>query len=275
MIQKLGLPVILSVLVLFTSCVPQKNLIYMQNENKEKESSQKIDRNYELTVQHDDQLAISISSKDKELIVPFNNNTLIGSGVTPLTGQATSSTINGQDGIAYFQVDHNGFIDFPILGKLQVLGMTREDVGNMIEDLLISGNHIKDPMVNVKFINFKVSVLGEVNRPGVQNIKGERITLLEALAYAGDLKPTGQRKNVKVVREEDGIRKIYLIDLTSEKDVVESPAYYLQQNDVVYVEPNKSLGVKGSATIATIASLTGIASIAVSIVSLVFAITNK
>lgn len=136
-------------------------------------------------------------------------------------------------------MDTNGDIDFPILGKLHVAGLTRLQLTDLIKQRLIEEDLIKDPIVTVQFLNYKVAVMGEVNRPGSFNISGDRITLLEALSMAGDLTIYGRRDRVAVIREKDGKRTILFHDLRS-ADIFNSPCYYLQQNDIVYVEPNKA-----------------------------------
>ena len=138
-----------------------------------------------------------------------------------------------------YLVDSNGDIDFPILGKLHVAGLTRMQLTEMIKQRLIDEDLIKDPIVTVQFLNYKVSGMGEVNAPGSFNISGDRITLLEALSMAGDLTIYGRRDRVAVIREKDGKRTILMHDLRS-SDIFNSPCYYLQQNDIVYVEPNKA-----------------------------------
>ena len=136
-------------------------------------------------------------------------------------------------------MDTNGNIDFPILGEIHVEGLTRMQLTELIKNKLIEGDLIKDPIVTVQFLNFKISVMGEVGRPGSFTISGDRITLLEALSMAGDLTIYGRRDRVGVIRENNGKRTILFHDLRS-ADIFNSPCYYLQQNDIVYVEPNKA-----------------------------------
>lgn len=252
-----------------TSCVSTKKLIYMQGVNTIPEDSLRELQNYELRIQPDDQLAISINSKNEELIMPFNNNLLIGSGNTNGGSQA-----NSQAGITYFQVNKEGYIHFPILGDLKVQGLTRNDIGKMIESKLIAGSYVKDPSVSVKLMSFKVTVLGEVSNPGVKQLSGERLTILEALGMAGDLQPSGQRENILVLREEGGQRKTYTVNLTNARSVLESPCYYLQQNDVVYVQPNSAIKVKGSAATAYLSTTGTLVSILASIISLIVVIVK-
>lgn len=259
----------LAVLVLsMTSCVSTKKLIYMQGIESIPKDSLKALQNYELHIQPDDQLAISINSKNEELIMPFNNNLLVGSG----NSVSGASTVNSQAGITYFQVNKDGMIHFPILGDLKVEGMTRNQIESMIEQKLITGNHVKDPSVSVKLMSFKVTVLGEVTNPGVIKLTNERLTILEALGMAGDLQPSGQRQNILVMRDVNGVRQPYVLDLTDARNILNSPCYYLQQNDVVYVQPNSAIKVKGSAATTYLSTTGTFVSIAASILSLLVVI---
>ena len=218
------------VVVLCTSCASSKKVVYLQDVVPLKQ--QDIEQKYEVYVHNDDLLAIMVNSKNPELALPFNMPMVsyqLGSG----------STNSGSQRVLGYLVDGNGDIDFPILGKLHVAGLTRMQLTEMIKQRLIEGDLIKDPIVTVQFLNYKVSVMGEVNRPGSFNISGDRITLLEALSMAGDLMIYGRRDRVAVIREKDGKRTILMHDLRS-SDIFNSPCYYLQQNDIVYVEPNKA-----------------------------------
>lgn len=255
-----------------TSCVSTKKMYYLQGIEQLPAEIQELD--YQLRIQPDDQLAISINSRDQELIAPFNSYMMIGVGGANSTSSSTMATSATQSGIAYFQVNKEGAIHFPILGDLQVQGMTNSEVSALIEQKLREGNYVQDASVKVKIMSFKVTVLGEVKNPGVQSMTNERLTLLEALGRAGDLLPSGQREDILVMREMDGKRMSYRVDLTNAKSVMESPAYYLQQNDVVYVVPNKTIKVKGSST-GTYVSLYGsIVSVLASIASLIVVITK-
>lgn len=266
--KKINSVFLLVTLAVCTSCVSQKKMIYLQGSDVSYAKSQQIEQHFELKIQPDDQLAISINSKDKELIEPFNNNTLIGSG----NSQAQSSNI--QAGVTYFQVDKDGNIDFPILGVIKAAGLTRIELAEKIKQDLVRQDYIKDPVVSVKLMSFKVTVLGEVKTPGVQQITGERLTLLEAIGMAGDLLPSGKRENIMVIREENGQRATYVVDLTSDEAVFTSPCYYLQQNDVVYVEPNSAIRVKGSATMTTLTSTASLVSVLASLISIIIAISR-
>ncbi|EDY97289.1 polysaccharide biosynthesis/export protein [Phocaeicola plebeius DSM 17135] len=227
------------VLFLITGCASRKNVLYLQDMDKELSIEQK----YEIYIQKDDLLGILVNCKEQELAIPFNlprvdynlgtsENISFNRAVTSTSEQGNSSQLG-------YTVDTNGDIDFPILGKLHVVGLTRLQLKNLIETRLKEENLIKDAIVTINFLNFKIYMLGEIASPGMYNIKGERITLLEAISMAGDLTIQGRRDRVVVIREKDGIRMKYYNDLRS-KDLFKSPSFYLQQNDVVYVEPNKT-----------------------------------
>ena len=173
-----------------------------------------------------------VNSKDPELAQMFNLPMVSYQIANSNTGYA-----GGQNRVLGYLVDKEGNIDFPQLGVIKVQGMTRAELTKYIKSQLIEKGLVKDPIVTIQFLNFKVSVLGEVNRPGTFEITSDRITLLDALSLAGDLTIYGQRENIKVVREENGERVVVSLDLRN-KDLLSSPYYYLQQNDVVYVEPN-------------------------------------
>lgn len=220
--------------ILLGSCTSSKKLVYLQTSKNEVVENQAVAHPYQLKIQNDDLLYILLSSKDAELVEPFKNSTLLGSS----TQSSTGNTLG-------FLVDGDGYISIPSLGKIYVRGLSCTELASKIEQELVKGNFIKDPVVSVRLGNFKVTVLGEVNTPGAIEVDGNRLTILEAISRCGDLKPTGKRKNIKILREQDGKQNIYEIDLTK-ADITSSPYYYLCQNDVIYVEPNKSLGTKSS-----------------------------
>jgi len=220
--------------VALTACTSPKEILYLQDVDPLKE--QQIEQKYEVIIHGDDKLSIMVNCKDEELALPFN---------MPVVTYQVGGAISGgsQQRVLGYLVNTNGDIDFPILGTLHVEGMTRRQLTDLIKQKLIDGNYIKDPVVTVQFMNFKVSVMGEVQRPGSFNITGDRITLLEALSMAGDLTIYGKRDRVAVIREKDGKRTILYHDLRS-SDIFKSPCYYLEQNDIVYVEPNKTRAVQ-------------------------------
>lgn len=221
-------------ILLLSSCTSSRKLVYLQSSKKEAIIDQKIAHPYQLKIQDDDLLYISLSSKDAELVEPFKNSTLLGTSM-----QNSSSETTG------FLVDEEGYISIPSLGRIFVRGLTCTELSRRIEKELIDGNFIKDPVISVRLGNFKVTVLGEVNTPGAIEVAGNRLTIFEAISKCGDLKPTGKRRNIKILREQDGKQNIYEVNLTK-ADIISSPYYYLCQNDVIYVEPNKSIGSKSS-----------------------------
>ena len=214
--------------VFFTACTSTKKIIYLQDVVPLKQ--QEIEQKYEVIIHGDDLLTIMVNSRDPELALPFN---------MPMVSYQLGSNTGGQQRVLGYLVDTNGNIDFPILGEIHVEGLTRMQLTELIKNKLIEGDLIKDPIVTVQFLNFKISVMGEVGRPGSFTISGDRITLLEALSMAGDLTIYGRRDRVGVIRENNGKRTILFHDLRS-ADIFNSPCYYLQQNDIVYVEPNKA-----------------------------------
>ncbi len=214
--------------VLLAACSAPKEVLYLQDISLIKEEA--IDKSYEVIIHKDDLLAIIVNSKDPELALPFN---------MPLVSYQIGGQNVSQQRLVGYLVNQDGNIDFPILGEIHVEGLTRMQATELIKKRLIEEELIKDPIVTVQFLNFKVSVIGEVGRPGTFDISGDRITLLEALSMAGDLTIYGRRDRVAVIREKDGKRSILYHDLRS-SDIFQSPCYYLQQNDIVYVEPNNA-----------------------------------
>lgn len=242
-----------------TSCVSSKKMLYLQGADKLHENPQRIEGNYELRIKPDDQLLITINSKAPELLTPFANSQVLGS--------SSSTNIQETTGLL---VSQSGKIEIPVLGEMQAAGLTRQELAAAIKNKLIEGEYIKDPTVLVRFKGAKIVVLGEVGSPGVKDLPGERVTILEAIGLAGDLPPTAHRENILVIREENGERKSYSVNLTSGKDILNSPVFYLQQNDVVYVEPNKAINVKGSSALTYLSAGSSIIGVLASILSLVF-----
>ena len=252
-----------------SSCVSNRSMIYLQGATKSYEVPKEIEKAFELAVQPDDQLAISVASKYMELIQRFNNNTLIGGGGT---GNYGSSQTNVQSGVAYYRVDKDGNIEFPIFGTLNVGGKTTGEISTMIRDRMVNEGYINDAVVNTRVMSFKVTVMGDVKNPGTQTYQGERLTILEALGKAGDLTNSAHRDNVLVIREENGKRMTYEVNLLDHESVFESPAYYMQQNDVIYVQPNKSQRVKGSTSYTWLSVGSTVVGMVVSVVSLIVAL---
>ena len=211
--------------VLMSSCVSKKDIIYFQNDEIDQS---RVSNSYKTIIKPDDALQIVITSLDTEAVRPFN-----------LAAVSYSTTSNAAIGVAQQQtylVDNKGEIDFPVLGKIKIGGLTREELITLLKDKL-SPDYILKPNINIRIANYKVTVLGAVDKPGSYTIPNERITLLEAIGLAGDLNISAVRNNILVQREENGQKVQYRVDLLS-KNMFTSPVYYLQQNDVVYVEQN-------------------------------------
>ena len=211
------------------SCNASKKVVYLQDATI---GTTEININSGIEIQPKDMLTIVVSSRKSALSAEFNLPM-----VTSFAGSDILTSNEYQKMLGYL-VDMEGNIDFPILGKLQVAGQTRHQLADMIKQKLILGDLINDPVITIEIQNFKISVLGEVASPGTFSISGDRITILEALGMARDLTIYGRRDNVLVRREKDNLITLYRVDLRSES-LLHSPVYYLQQNDVVYVEPNK------------------------------------
>lgn len=212
-------------LLILSSCVSKKEIIYFQNDEIDQS---KVSNSYKTIIKPDDLLQITISALDTEAVRPFN-----------LAAVTYSTSSNSAIGVAQQQnylVDNNGEIDFPVIGKLKIGGLSRDELIVFLKEKL-DPDYIKNPNINIRIANYKVSVMGDVQRPGSYTIPNERITILEAIALAGDLNISAERENILVQREEDGKKVEYTVNLLS-KDVFTSPVYYLQQNDVVYVKPN-------------------------------------
>jgi polysaccharide export outer membrane protein len=211
--------------VLLSNCVSPKKMVYFQGPAANSETN----KSYSVKFQPDDLLSIYITGIDPETVKPFNLPTLAAS--TAGGYEQGAPTPPG------YLIDSDGNIEFPMIGKFKMAGLTRKEATDSLKSKLKP--FLTNPNVIIKMMNFKVTVLGEVHKPGTFTIPNERITLPEALGIAGDLSINGRRRNILVVRDVDGKKTEYRIDLTSKK-VFESPVYYLNQNDLVYVEPNRT-----------------------------------
>jgi len=218
---------LLSVIVL-SSCASRQDIIYFQDEPITN-AQDNLNTDFELRFRSDDLLTIDVSALDPEVARPFN-----------LPAVSYNSSVISAQGTLKMQtylIDGNGNIEFPVLGTIKIGGLSRSEANTMMKEKLTE--YIKDPIVNIRLANFTVTVLGEVNSPGTFTVLDEKISLNEALGLAGDLTIYGKRDNVFLIREVDGQKRYAKFDLTS-VNVVNSPNYYLVQNDVIYVEPNNA-----------------------------------
>ena len=216
----------------FSSCNPEtyKKINYLQDVKRDTTMTMKVNKG--VIIQPQDQLSIIVSSLDPKLSSQFNLSLSSYITGTEMTSSSGTHRITG------YVVDNEGYINFPALGRIHAAGFNRWELQEKISDELEDRGLLKDAIVTVEFMNFKISVLGEVSSPGSYSVAGDKITILQALAQARDLTIYGRRDNVHVIREQNGRRHIYTLDLTN-SDIFKSEAYYLQQNDVVYVTPNK------------------------------------
>lgn len=223
------------VILILSSCGSAKraDVVYFQDAGNYETL---VDNNMPATLfKVDDLVSIYVSSLDPEASVPFN---LMRGARESAPGLGGSGRIEQVD----YLVDQDGMIDFPVIGKIKISGLSPDELRIMLRDLL--SDYLKDPIINIRLRNFKVTVLGEVTRPGTYPVNSEQITIMEALGFAGDMSLRAVRDNVLVIRTFGGTKVYTRVDLTS-KEVTKSPVYYLTQNDVVYVEPNKQ-GMKES-----------------------------
>lgn len=219
----------LSALLALSSCVSSKDFVYLQD--MQVGERYHFERKHEAVVHRDDRLSITVSCKQPELALPFNaQNAAVK---VSSTGEISASADGTDKG---YRVDVDGNIDFPMLGKINVEGRTLAEVTQLIKNGIIEGNFIKNPLVSVDFLNFKYTVLGAVGSNGTYTVRGDRVTLLEAIANAGDLATNARVDKVTVIREIGKERQIFVHDLRS-SNIFNSPCFYLQQNDIVYVEP--------------------------------------
>ena len=219
-------------------CSTPQQISYFQD-LKPGESVMEVAYPAAIRIQPGDQLSIVVKSRDPQLTDLFNLpilSTQIGQSSRYSNG--ISGSYGTSRGVSGYTVDKQGEIDFPVLGKLVISDKTRDEIASYIKTELISRNLVKDPVVTVEYMNLSISVLGEVNQPGRYAIDRDEVTLLDAISMARDLTIQGRRENIKVLREEEGKRLVYGLDLTSADQLYSSPAFYLRQNDVVYVEPN-------------------------------------
>lgn len=242
--------------LVLTGCTSSKKIVYFQN--LDEAELKPLTADYEAVIKKDDRLTIVVSGPDKTVCAPYN----LTLGEMSSTGGSIGS--NPETATLSYLVDRNGDIEFPILGKIHVEGMTRNQLVKYLTEEI--GKDVKDPIVYVSFRNYKFTVLGEVRSPGTYTIDSEKYNILQALGRAGDLNLTAQRENILLLREVDGVLTHHRIDLR-DKDILESPYFYLQQNDVIYVLPSPT-------RVATATTATGIWSVILSSITTMIAIIS-
>ena len=252
--MKKYVPVLLmaTAILFLASCTPKRNIMYMSNDNFEQEVSQA--KYAGLHIQEGDRLQINVSAFDDIAIRPFNKSTMPQTATSGEGGSGGGSTSND------YVVTSDGSIQFPVLGNVYCKGMTKLQLKEDLESRL--KRYLTDPLVTITLLNFNISVLGEVGSPGQKTSSTEKLNVLQALALAGDLSADANRTNVKLIRfsEKTGQDEVIPLDLT-EASIVKSPYYYLQQNDILYVEPdrNKQIAMNTNANVDKVVRYWGVA----------------
>lgn len=217
--------VIFLILISFSSCGSKRDIVYFQNLEKiPAELYQQDKADYGVVIESNDNLFITVSSSNPTAVEIFNT-------VNPGRGGMSSTNLD----VLGYLVDTEGEINFPLVGKVHLAGLTKAEAVDLLQKGVAT--YVKDAVVNIRFLNYKISVLGEVNRPGVYSVTDERISIPQAIALAGDLTIYGERRTVRLIRIENGKKQFYRINLTS-PELFFSPLYYLQQNDILYISPN-------------------------------------
>ncbi|MGC4034389.1 MAG: polysaccharide biosynthesis/export family protein [Chitinophagaceae bacterium] len=243
------------------SCTNAKKVVLFDGLDQASIKSQVED--LEPVIQKNDLLSISVSSINPEATVIFNNpNTMAAQGTT---ASGTTNNISG------YLVNQDGYVQFPVLGNIKAAGLTKKQLKDNITKGLTDGKLLIDPTVNVRYLNYKVTVIGEVGHPTVINVPNEKISLLEALGLAGDLTVYSRRDNVLVIREVEGLKTFQRINLNT-NEIFTSPYYYLKSNDIVYVETNKN---KVASTSRSIVWIPVIFTLLSSAVTITWALTNR
>ena len=237
-----GTLLVLVLAFIASSCSTPKNITYFQGADNAEVFDIAMVENKAIKVQPYDKISITVTCKDPELARMFNLNIVSNSSAQRTGYNGTENyrdySVGYSDGINGFTVSAEGTIDYPILGKIKVEGMTRNELAAFIKGEIMGRGLIKDPVVTVEFLNVGVSILGEVNSPGRFDMNVDVLTIVDAITLARDLTIQGNRQNIKVLRKDGDKLQTYIVDITDTKNLVNSPAYYLKQGDIIYVEPN-------------------------------------
>lgn len=239
-----------------SSCLATQELTYFQTpEGQAWQKQMEISNSIDLTIQEGDELIIIVSSFDPIAVQPFN-----------LQSQQTGQS-QGQRGMLGYQVGKDGSINFPVLGKIQVSGLS---INNLHDKLALKiKEYVNNPVINIRYANFRVTVIGEVNSPGVVTTNVERLSIMEAIGQAGDITDFGDRSNILLIREQDGKRIMERLDLLY-TDIFSSPYYYLRQNDIIYIEPTQAKSTlvsaqRSSQILSLVTSITSFAALIIAI----------
>ena len=262
--KKINIILIVSTLLIFTGCTTQKKLAYFNTvtaSSAESINAQLKNERADARILTDDRLSITVSALDPNAGAIYNLPFV--SFASPGSDQIYASPV-----LQSYLVNSQGNINFPVLGEIKLEGLTLTEAGNLIKNKL--AEHVADPIVNIQFVNFRITVLGEVLRPGQFPVTNERVTILDALGLAGDMTAYGRRDNVLLTRNNNGKLEFARINLNSD-EVFKSPYFYLQQNDVIYVEPNTVKSISSQDIPLYLSSLSTLATL----VTLIYSISKK
>ena len=262
--KKINIILIVSTLLIFTGCTTQKKLAYFNTvtaSSAESINAQLKNERADARILTDDRLSITVSALDPNAVAIYNLPFV--SFASPGSDQIYASPV-----LQSYLVNSQGNINFPVLGEIKLEGLTLTEAGNLIKSKL--AEHVADPIVNIQFVNFRITVLGEVLRPGQFPVTNERVTILDALGLAGDMTAYGRRDNVLLTRNNNGKLEFARINLNSD-EVFKSPYFYLQQNDVIYVEPNTVKSISSQDIPLYLSSLSTLATL----VTLIYSISKK
>ena len=217
---------------LMCSCKAPKDVTYFQGiDNLSSEQLAEMSQTYTIKIANDDLLSVNVTAWDPAAVTPFNPPVF----AYPTVAQGEQQIMASQNLYTYL-VDQEGNINFPVLGKVHAAGLTRQELAKKMEDLI--SKYVENPLVNVQLLNFKITLMGDISRPGAYTVKNDRVSILDAIGMGGDLQLTANRKNILVIRDNDGVKEAHRMDIT-DPAIFASPYFYLKQNDIVYVEPIK------------------------------------
>ena len=216
-------------LILLASCKVPKDVVYFQEIDKLTiEQKQAMAQEYSATICEDDLLTITVTASEPTVVVPFNPPTTV-------YGSQGETQVTMTQQLHAYLVDKEGYINFPVLGRVKASGFTKQQLSDNLQKQI--AQYVKDAMINIQIVNYKITMMGEFSRPGAITVRNDRISILDAIGQAGDLTINGNRKNILIIRNKNGVPETGRIDLT-DPALFASPYYYLKQNDVVYAEPN-------------------------------------
>lgn len=271
-IKSISLFVFLVSVLLLSGCKASQEITYLQGAGKAAVmDSTNMAPIPDAIIKKGDLMTITVNSLTPELARPFNLSLVPTTGMGEYSQTNATAMSSGSGGLQNYLVDNQGFINFPLIGKISVEGMTKIALSEKIKSLIYPRYITEEPIITIRFVDFSISVLGEVARPGTFKINNESCTLLEAIALAGDLTISGKRDNVLLIRQAGNLRESVRLDLR-DKNLINSPYYFLQQDDVLYVQPNDvkarsaKIGTAESLSLSAVSTLISITTLIISIV---------